>query len=210
MFFLALAMGVLSANSTAFAKDGMEEWMDRALRDIMVVHFYGAKEADSWRGVYWETIIPDDRDAKITVQPVVPYRQLGKSLRCDQFRTRSFHDWQTERTYDENGYPRGMALRTWMLPAYRKVTVSRKYWFFDDWPIFVSMAVFGDRFEMEHILNKQGNEISKETLYATHDLREYRSIQIEESYLYRRKIKVLTRKQCDGFRIFDFEVNNHG
>lgn len=208
LFFLVMIS--LSVSTSVLAKTSLSTSVDRHLRNIMVVHFYGAKTADIWRWGDLKSIIPEDPDAKITVQPIVPYSKLGKSLECHQFRTRSYRDWEIEKTYDKNGYPNSAPLGIWRLPAYRKVTTSRKYWYFDDWPVHVSMAVFGDTFEMAHILDEWGYNFSDETLRKTHELHEHRFEIYTENFLYRRPIIVLTRKQCDGFRIFDFEVREHG
>lgn len=59
-----IGVGAAFASTPALAKDGMRAWMDRALRDIMHVHFYGAKEVDKRRKAFWEEIIPDDWDKK--------------------------------------------------------------------------------------------------------------------------------------------------
>jgi len=205
---LAVGVGAAFTSTPAFAKDGIEQWMDRALRNIMNVHFFGSREVDKRRKAYWEEIIPDNHDKKVTVFPVVPWKELGRSLECSQLEPKSYRDWFDSRRFDENGHPTSMALSAWLLPATLHITPSRKYLLFDDWPVHVSMAVIGEQFEIEQILNSQNNRISVETLKETHSIYEYRFRKYTENYLYERPIKVLARKQCDGFRIFDFEVGD--
>lgn len=207
---IIVTLGLVSFSAPASAKRGMRDWVERALDNIMEAHFYGAKAVDSRRGAHWETLVPDDWDEKTTVKPVVPRDQLKMPLKCEQFRPQSFRDWKAQRRFHKDGYPITPGLAYWDVPAFFGIKVSRKYWFFDDIPVFVSMVVIGDTFEIEHILNDRRDRISREILYKTHDLHEYRFQEIEENYLYGRPIKVLARRQCEGFRIFDFEVNERG
>jgi len=209
---LSFVIGASAAFTSAptFAKDGMQAWMDRALRDIMEVHFYGPKETDRRRSMRGHEYRPTDLTTPFTVKPVVPLRRLGKSLKCDQLQPQSIRDWQEQKTFDENGHPRFPALSAWNLPVYLQISPAKNFILFDTWPISISMAVIGGTFEIEHILNGRGDRIATETLFNTHDLYEYRFEEIEENYLYGRPIQVLARKQCDGFRIFDFKVKENG
>lgn len=184
----------------------MRAWMDRALRDIMHVHFYGAKEVDRRRKAYWEEIIPDDWDKKTTVKRTVPWSELGKFLKCEHLQLRSFRDWHRAINGTREEWKSVSALAYWDAPAFLQISVTRRLGLYSDWPIYVSMAVVGDGFDIKHILNEHQNRIDDETLYNTHDLYEYRFMEIEENYLYNRPIKVLSRRECNGFSIFDFEV----
>jgi len=206
---IAVAMGVALTGTSVSAKRSMRDWVERALDNIMQVHFYGAKVVDSRRGAHWETLVPDDWDEKTTVKPVVPRDQLKIPLKCEQFRPQSFRNWHKAINGTRKQWESVPAFAYWDIPTFLAIRVSRKYWFFDDMPVLISMVVIGDTFEIEHILNDRRDRISKEILYKTHDLHEYRSREIEENYLYERPIKVLARRQCEGFRIFDFEVGDH-
>lgn len=206
----AIGVGAAFISTPAFAKDGIEQWTERALRNIINVHFYGPREVDKRRKAYWEEIIPGDHDEKVTVFPVVPWRELGPSLECTQLKPGSYRDWFTNRKFDENGHPTSMALSAWLLPATLHITPSRKYLLFKGWPVYISMAVIGEDFEIEQILNSQLDRIRVEAIKETHGIHEYRFQKYTENYLYDRPIKVVARKQCDGFRIFDFEVSDRG
>lgn len=206
---IIVTLGLVSFSAPASAKRGMRDWVERTLDNIMEVHFYGAKAVDSRRGAHWETLVPDDWDEKTTVKPVVPRDQLKIPLKCEQFRPQSFRNWHKAINGTREQWESVPAFAYWDIPTFSAIRVSRKYWFFDDMPVLISMVVIGDTFEIEHILNDRRDRISKEILYKTHGLHEYRSREIEENYLYGRPIKVLARRQCNGFRIFDFEVGKN-
>lgn len=193
---------------SVLAKNGLRDWVLDSWEDILHIHFYGAREVERRRSLNWREVAPKNWDMLISVKPTGDNYWRGKNLRCSDLKPVSFRDWYSKRGKKENGMWLVTAFSHWSSPAYFKISTTKKYLVMDDWPVHISMAVIGNAFDIRHILSDHGGQVSENTFREMAKLNKYKFYKPEHFYMYGRNIKLLQKKNCDGFRIFDFEVSD--